>query len=376
MRSRASCPAWSPTTGGFDDKSFNQLGVRGPRARRRGARASSSSRSSPTPTSDFAPNITEPGRPELHAHRHGRLRPRARPQSRPQRPTPTSSSSRSTTHRVDDRTSTATTDAPNIKPIIFDTAQAAFLAGYASASYSHGQERRHVRRHELPDRRRSSWTASRRASSTGTSRRATPSRCSAGIAHAGRCLHRWLRRRPGRDQRRAGPRRPGRWTCCCPSVARSTRAPRRSSATPASDIALLGVDADVFETDPTVGRPAADLDPQGRSTSASRRRSSPPAQGDFDTDAVHRHARERGRGPRPVPRLRDEGLARPAGASSTRSWPASSTDRSPSSRTSRAESRCATGRPGRPASPLPCCRMHRAARHASGALAHSLGSAP
>jgi basic membrane protein A len=29
-----------------------------------------------------------------------------------------------------------TTDAPNIKPIIFDTAQAAFLAGYASASYS------------------------------------------------------------------------------------------------------------------------------------------------------------------------------------------------------------------------------------------------
>lgn len=29
-----------------------------------------------------------------------------------------------------------TTDAPNIKPIIFDTAQAAFLAGYASASFS------------------------------------------------------------------------------------------------------------------------------------------------------------------------------------------------------------------------------------------------
>jgi basic membrane protein A and related proteins len=28
------------------------------------------------------------------------------------------------------------TDAPNIKPVIFDTAQAAFLAGYASASYS------------------------------------------------------------------------------------------------------------------------------------------------------------------------------------------------------------------------------------------------
>ena len=29
-----------------------------------------------------------------------------------------------------------TTDAPNIKPILFDTAQAAFLAGYASASYT------------------------------------------------------------------------------------------------------------------------------------------------------------------------------------------------------------------------------------------------
>src|SRR5690606_32627088 len=28
------------------------------------------------------------------------------------------------------------TDAPNIKPLLFDTAEAAFLAGYASASYS------------------------------------------------------------------------------------------------------------------------------------------------------------------------------------------------------------------------------------------------
>ena len=40
---------------------------------------------------------------------------------------------------IDDTVDTdfdGTTDAPNIKPIIFDTAQAAFLAGYASASYS------------------------------------------------------------------------------------------------------------------------------------------------------------------------------------------------------------------------------------------------
>ena len=44
------------------------------------------------------------------------------------------SSSPSTTSST--RTSTAPTDFPNIKPIIFDTAQAAFLAGYASADFS------------------------------------------------------------------------------------------------------------------------------------------------------------------------------------------------------------------------------------------------
>ena len=44
-----------------------------------------------------------------------------------------------------------TTDFENIKPIIFDTAQAAFLAGYAAAGVLADRRRRHLRRHELPD---------------------------------------------------------------------------------------------------------------------------------------------------------------------------------------------------------------------------------
>ena len=82
------------------------------------------------------------------------------------------------------------------------------------------------------------------------------------------------------------------------------------------EIALLGVDADVFETDPTVAdllltsiRKAIDVGVQEAVLAAGA--------GEFDADAVRRHARERGRGPGPVPRLRVEGLARPAGASST-----------------------------------------------------------
>ena len=43
-------------------------------------------------------------------------------------------------------------DAKNVKPITFDTSQAAFLAGYAAASLLEDRHRRHLRWHADPDR--------------------------------------------------------------------------------------------------------------------------------------------------------------------------------------------------------------------------------
>ena len=123
---------------------------------------------------------------------------------------------------------------------------------------------------------------------------------------------------PGRDQRRAGPRRPGR-----------RRAPaRRWPDLPERRIGhprLRHVTSRCSVSTPTCSRPTRPsptcCSPRSsrRSTSVSRRPSSPPATGDFDADAVRRHARERGRRPRPVPRLRVARSRPTCRASSTRS---------------------------------------------------------
>ncbi len=128
----------------------------------------------------------------------------------------------------------------------------------------------------------------------------------------GRCLHRCLRR-PTRP-----PRTPSRGLVdqgadvILPvggGIYQSAASVIRDSG---KDIALLGVDADVYETDPTVADllltsilKAIDV---GVSTAIIEA-----GEGDFDADAVHRRARGRGRRHRPVPRLRGQGLARPAG---------------------------------------------------------------
>ena len=126
-------PCMVSDAGGFDDKSFNQLGFEGltkagRRARRRAdhrrvrlrdrLRAEHRRASSTRAATSSSPSAS----------------PSRRPPARRPRPTPTSSSSRSTTWST--TTSTARPTPTNIKPIVFDTAQAAFLAGYAAADYS------------------------------------------------------------------------------------------------------------------------------------------------------------------------------------------------------------------------------------------------
>ncbi len=143
------------------------------------------------------------------------------------------------------------TDAENIKPIIFDTAQAAFLAGYASASYS----------------------TAKKVGTFGGMNFPTVSIFMDGFASGRRVLE----RREGR--RRRGPRLGSR---CQDGVFTGGFAANQDAINAAQglvdqgvdvllpvggpiyqsaasvirdsgrEIALLGVDADVFETDPTV----------------------------------------------------------------------------------------------------------------------------
>ena len=154
-----------------------------------------------------------------------------------------------------------TTDSENIKPIVFDTAQAAFLAGYAAAGYSKtgvvgtfggmnfptvtifmdgfAQGVDYYNEREGHDRQGPRLGRHRTASSPVASRPTTPRASTAqGLI----------------DQNVdvllpvGGP------------IYQSAAAAIRDSG---REIALIGVDADFFETDPSVGRPHADLDPQG-----------------------------------------------------------------------------------------------------------------
>ncbi len=72
------------------------------------------------------------------------------------------------------------TDAPNIKPLLFDTAQAAFLAGLRRRGLLEGRQGRHLRRRAVPDRLDLHGRLRAGASTTSTPRRARPSRSSAG----------------------------------------------------------------------------------------------------------------------------------------------------------------------------------------------------
>ncbi len=125
-------PCMVSDAGGFDDKSFNQLGYEGL------VRASEALGVEPVTVqsdseSDFAPNLTSLVDQNCTLIiTVGFALASAAGESAAANPDIEYVS-------IDDVVDTdfdGTTDSPNIKPIVFDTAQAAFLAGYASASFS------------------------------------------------------------------------------------------------------------------------------------------------------------------------------------------------------------------------------------------------
>ena len=125
-------PCMVSGTGGYDDKSFNQLGLAGleQAAEELGVEPIAVESNS---TSDFAPNIQSvlDQNCTLVVTVGFDLAPAASEAAEANPDVQFVS--------VDDIVDTdfdGETDFPNIKPIIFDTAQAAFLAGYASASTS------------------------------------------------------------------------------------------------------------------------------------------------------------------------------------------------------------------------------------------------
>ncbi|MGA7146973.1 MAG: BMP family ABC transporter substrate-binding protein [Microbacterium sp.] len=125
-------PCMVSDAGGFDDKSFNQLGFEGL------TRASDELGVKPVTVqsdseSDYAPNLTslvDQGCTLIVTV--GFALASAAGESAIANPDINYVS----IDDVVDNDFDGETDAPNIKPIVFDTAQAAFLAGYASASYS------------------------------------------------------------------------------------------------------------------------------------------------------------------------------------------------------------------------------------------------
>ena len=285
--------------------------LRGPRPRR-----PKSSASSPSPSSRLGDRLRaehhEPRRPELHliitvgfalaaADRRGRREPRHRVRL---------------IDDVADNDFDGTTDAENIKPIIFDTAQAAFLAGYASADFTATEQVGTFGGMNFPtvsifmDGFKQGVEYCNEQNGTRQGPR---------LGWHRRSLHRWLRRqRHGCARRRAGPRRPGRRRAPARRWPDLPERRMRPSATPAVRSRCSASTPTCYETDPIGRRPAAHLDPQGdrrrRPRGRARRRHRR-----LRPDAVRRHARERGRRPRAVPRLRVEGLARRCRPSSTRS---------------------------------------------------------
>ncbi|MBC7403062.1 MAG: BMP family ABC transporter substrate-binding protein [Microbacteriaceae bacterium] len=125
-------PCMVSDSGGFDDKSFNQLGLEGLQSAAKSLGASYKKAESNADT-DYAPNIES----MIAANCNliitvGFNLAAASLAAAKANPTVQFAI-------IDDAADAnfdGKVDEPNIKPILFDTAQAAFLAGYASASYS------------------------------------------------------------------------------------------------------------------------------------------------------------------------------------------------------------------------------------------------
>ncbi|SDR83306.1 BMP family lipoprotein [Agrococcus carbonis] len=112
-------------SGGFDDRSFNQLGAEGVRAAAEGLGVEAIEVESQS-ESDFAPNLTSVIDQGCNmVVTVGFLLAEATSAAAEANPDINFAI-------IDDNS----IDLPNVQPIVFDTAQAAFLAGYAAASYS------------------------------------------------------------------------------------------------------------------------------------------------------------------------------------------------------------------------------------------------
>lgn len=126
-------PCMVSDAGGFDDKSFNQLGYEGLVRATEALGLDEPTTVQSDSESDFAPNLTNLVDQNCTLIiTVGFALASAAGESAAANPDIEYVS-------IDDTVDTdfdGKTDSPNIKPIIFDTSQAAFLAGYASASYS------------------------------------------------------------------------------------------------------------------------------------------------------------------------------------------------------------------------------------------------
>ena len=296
--------------GGFDDKSFNQLGYEGVEQaadelgvefKRRRVQQRERLRA----------EHREPGRRGLRRHRDRRLRAR-RPRPRSRRPpTPTSSTSSSTTPPTvattarlrrqgrRSRTSSRSSSTPPRRRSSPATRRRTTPRPVSSAPTAACRSR--------PSR--SSWTASSRAPSTTPRRRARTSRSSAGTARTA-CSPVASRptRRPPTPLASSSTRTS---TCILPVGGPIYQGALTAIDDSGADIAMLGVDADVFETDPNTQDVILTSILKNMKVSTYEAIMSAGSDGDFDFDAVRRHARERRRRPRAVPQLREQGVRQP-----------------------------------------------------------------
>ena len=295
-------PCMVSDAGGFDDKSFNQLGFEGltKAADELGVEPVTVQSDSET---DYAPNLTnlvDQGCNLITTV--GFALAAAAGESAEANPDIEYVSIDDTVDLDFD----GTTDFENIKPIVFDTAQAAFLAGYAAADYSKtgvvgtfgGMNfptvsifmdgfKQGVDYHNTEKGTNVQvlgWDGTDGLFTGGFEANDTARNTAQGLI----------------DQNVdvllpvGGP------------IYQSAAAAIRDSG---REIAMIGVDADFTADRPVGGRPHADLDPQGHRRRHVRGR---PRSGQrrVRQHPVRRHARERGRRHRAVPRLRVEGSGR------------------------------------------------------------------
>ena len=245
-RRRSTCPAWSPTAADSTTSRSTSSATRACSRRRRRSASSYKTVESKHRRTTTRRTSTSLVDAEVQPDRHRRLRPRATAHgARPRKANPDIDfADRSTTN--DD------SSAPEHQADHLRHRPGGVPRRLRGRQLLEDRHRRHLRRHADPDRSPSSWTASPTASKYYNKQkgknvkvlgwdvqaRTAPSPAASTPTRPRRTRPRAPRPGRRRDHARRRPDLPGR------------RA--RRSRTPASTIALIGVDADVFSTDPSV----------------------------------------------------------------------------------------------------------------------------